>query len=371
MRSPREDCKSKRAPPEAWQARLPTHMTSGLRERPGDRPEAHAQTQTEEACLTNAGGTGAATCRQPLPPHQEKSHAACNEGAHTAGITFASSRTETREVAAESGAVVGPHSGNARGDQKNDWSRPDTESSVEREENICDEIYSCEGSEPEGRLTDGAETVTEEQTPQTHSGCSEVSATQSPEVAESTAGASPAQEMADLRRSADEREISPVKFNESLCERSDDPGIDGGAEVCLAPVPAGRINGGLEVEPPARGGDEPEGHLQTSDGRDGIVVVGHSSPPPSLRQSDDHPLRPTPSSDATRTSPTSTDNTEAEQMSQDAARKSGDADGRGREEKLWRTEMSTEPRNIDPASKQEVEVRRLGRAKLSLLRLYS
>lgn len=364
MRSPREERKSKRAPPKAQQTRTLVHIRAGPERKSRNRPEAHAQTQTEAACLVSVGDADPATGWQSSF-HQGEGSAVCNEEALKAAATSANSRPEGRGVVGESGAVAGARVSSGRGDQT-DCQRPDTESLKRREEGFGEEFYSCEGSEQEGRPKSGAETIVDEQTQPRYLGCSRVGVGQRPRVAASTAEVS--QEMTDWGRNVDKTEIVLSKNQESHRERGprhngEDSDIGGSVEAGLAPVPARGISGAVKVDPPERRGDELEGLSQTSIRNTSLAVVCLTSPPPSLGRRGGHALRPPASSDALRASPMGKEIVEAEQMSQDAPQNHGDADEGKREDKKW-TETTTHTRKMDYPPKKEVEVRLLAPPKL-------
>lgn len=355
MCSPRDGHKIKRAPPEAQHTQTLTHIGTEPERESRDQPEAHAQTQTDVACLVSVCGGAPATDWQSFP-HQEKSRAVYNEEALTAATTFPNFRAEGREVVRESDAVADERSLNEREDQTR-YHRADIESpAARREEQSGEEVHSFEGSQPEGRSSSGAETFVEEQIPRAYLNCSGVSVVRRPGVAASTAHVSrTTQERADGRESVDSRETISLEDEEAHRERgprhnSEDPGIDCSVETGLAPVLARGTSGGVVVDPPARREGELERRSHSWIGESSFAVVCHTSPPLSLGQSDGHALRSPASSDELQASPLEETVVDAEWRSRDAIRKDDEAD-----DSKW-TETIINTGKVDHTPKKEVEV---------------
>lgn len=341
------------------------HIGTGPDMRSRNRPEAHAQTQTDAECLVSVGCADPATGWQwqSFVQH-EKGRVVYNEEALPPVSTITDSRPEGREVVGESGVVAGSRSLSERRDEM-DCRRRETESLAGREETSGEVFFSREGSEPVGRPNGGAETTFEQQTPRPYSVCGNVSVAQGPEVISSTAEVSPATRgRIDARRSVDTEETMFSKKEESH-------GKQGSVDAGLSAVRARGVGGAVKVEPPERRGDGLEGRPQTSPGETSPAVVINTPPPPSSGRSDGHASRLPASSDEARTSPTEQNILQAELMSRNATRQDGEAKQSEREDEKWtETKTNTDTGKTDHAPAKEIEVcviRPLARPKLALL----
>lgn len=380
VRSPREEREDDMAPAKAQQTQTLTltHIRTGPEIRPResrDRPEVHAQTQTqtgEVGCLVSLNGANPADGCQPQSfVHQEKNNVVYkyNEEAFLAATTAGISRPEKRELVGGNGAVANARPSCEQGDYT-DYHRRDSESLAGREGRPGEECYSCEGSEPEVRPFGGVETLFEEQTPRAYLSCSRVSVAQRLEDTGFTAvePALSTEEIADVGESIDKKdEISSSKTEDGhrrqgATHNSEDSSFEASVETGLAPVThLGKIGVvGVGVDPPARRGDELEMSLSgTSTEKTSLAVVNHSWPPTLSERNDGH--APPYSSDELRARATEHEPVEPEQMSRDASRQDGKAD-HGKREDGTRTKKDTDTdtekrkKEVDDAPKKEVEV---------------
>lgn len=406
MRSPREERKSRRAPPEAKQTQTLTHigteaeMTMAM--KPRNRSEAHTETQTEAACPMGEGGDKPAPGWQGSDK-QENGRVVYNEEARTSVTTVCNSRPEGGEVVGETGAVAvaGSRLSSERADQMGHHHhhrrhRLDTEplASAGGDEKPGQE-YSCESSEPEGRPNRGAEPAFEERTPRAYYGCSKASVAQRPEVASSTAEVVPptTQEPSDTLTTVDEKRKKNEKEKEMVSSKKEEShrkqgkqGNQGNQGPRHDREDSGvGIGGSVDVDADtglsqaltcvsgavaARRGDELEGCSETWTGETRIVVECHTPPPLSLGRSDSQASRrPVPLDEMFRASPTEKKIVEEEQMpSRDVTRQTGEAEHShchrhshsNREDEKW-TETTTETGKVDVTPQKEVQVRLFAR----------
>lgn len=344
------------------------------------RPEAHAQTQTEQGCLTGGGNGDPAAPVWGAGFPQEKTRGVCN-GETCVEENVAGSRTAGSEVFGRSGAVAEPrvastgHIGANKngGEEQSGCRRAVTGLWARRNEKGRKEAYSCEVSEPEERPTDSVGTDTGAHKARECSEPSGVFATRRSQGAEvcSVTGSPDTQKSVGLGDTSNNREMAVFNNeeryrNQSLRSTSEGTDVCGIVEAYLnvgASTPAQDLRCAAPVDVQTYRRNEVEECFTASICKAADTVVNRSSSPP-LLEGHDSALLPTASSSVFRANLLTENNAEAQHKTLEANPREGCAYDNKRDEERATTTTRVE-QAVDVAHK-EVEVSLHGRPRVAL-----